>query len=317
MRVVALVPGGIGDQILFFPTLDSLKQAYPHAEIDVFVEPRAKLAYRVCRSVHETLIFNWADRNSLADWGNLLGMLRDREYEVAIAAGQYSGLGLLLWLTGIPTRIGYSNQNPLFFTRTVPLKPEQYAPAVYHDLLQGLGIQTPCPDLAINVPQKDIEWAEAEQKRLGITSGYLLIHGGPASLNHPQAGDRRYPLDHWKAIIQRLQQQPNLPVVVAQNPDDPDFTRVLAQACPHLKVIAPEDIGKLAAVVASANLLLAVDCIAMHLAVAVKTYTIGLFGPTNPNQRLPQSDRFVAIQSPTGNMADISPQTVLNKILGG
>ena len=41
MRILALVPGGIGDQILFFPTLDDLKQSYRESQIDVIVEPRS------------------------------------------------------------------------------------------------------------------------------------------------------------------------------------------------------------------------------------------------------------------------------------
>ena len=41
MRILALVPGGIGDQILFFPTLENLKTQYPNSTIDVMVEPRA------------------------------------------------------------------------------------------------------------------------------------------------------------------------------------------------------------------------------------------------------------------------------------
>ena len=58
MRVVALIPGGIGDQILFFPTLDDLKRIYPDAQIDVVVEPRSKGAYRVSKSIHEVLLFD-------------------------------------------------------------------------------------------------------------------------------------------------------------------------------------------------------------------------------------------------------------------
>ncbi|NEO28783.1 MAG: glycosyltransferase family 9 protein, partial [Kamptonema sp. SIO4C4] len=56
MRILALVPGGIGDQILYFPTLATLKQQYPDAAIDVLVEPRAKAAYRVCQNVNEVLL---------------------------------------------------------------------------------------------------------------------------------------------------------------------------------------------------------------------------------------------------------------------
>ena len=51
MRVLALVPGGIDDQILFFPTLRQLHQAIPQAEIDVVVEPQAKDAYQLTKLV--------------------------------------------------------------------------------------------------------------------------------------------------------------------------------------------------------------------------------------------------------------------------
>ncbi|HEY9659496.1 MAG TPA: lipopolysaccharide heptosyltransferase family protein, partial [Allocoleopsis sp.] len=96
MRVVALVPGGVGDQILFFPTLDSLKQNYPEVEIDVVVEPRSKSAYRVSKSVSDVIAFDYEDRNSPADWANLLGVLRDRDYSAAITTRSTWGIGLLL-----------------------------------------------------------------------------------------------------------------------------------------------------------------------------------------------------------------------------
>ena len=90
MRLVALVPGGIGDQILFFPTLDDLKRYYPDIQIDVVVEPRSKGAYRVCKSVQRVIPFDFKDRNSMADWGNFLGIIREREYNVALSLGRSS-----------------------------------------------------------------------------------------------------------------------------------------------------------------------------------------------------------------------------------
>ena len=107
MRILALVPGGIGDQILFFPTIDNLKGRYPEAEIDVVVEPRSTAAYRVSKSVDKVISFDFKDVNGPADWGNLLGILRDREYDVAMSLGRRFGVGFLLWLTGIPVRIGF------------------------------------------------------------------------------------------------------------------------------------------------------------------------------------------------------------------
>ncbi|MBV9387448.1 MAG: glycosyltransferase family 9 protein [Chroococcidiopsidaceae cyanobacterium CP_BM_ER_R8_30] len=319
MRVVALVPGGIGDQILFFPTLDHLKQVYPDAQIDVVVEPRSLGAYRVCKSVHQAIPFDFKDRNSLADWGNLLGVIRDREYSVTLSLGQRWSVGLLLWLTGIPKRIGYSGAGAIFLTNPVPLKTSQYAARMYHDLLQGLGINSPCPELAISVPKPDIDWAESEQKRLGVAeSGYILIHGGSSYLAQAKGIDKIYPAQKWQQIIQSLQQrQPDLPIVLIQGPEDARLVQQLLSSCPNVKVTSPADIGKLAALIAGANLMLCTDSAPMHLAVAVQTYTIALFGPTEPQKLLPVSDRFLGIKSPTTKMADIAPQTVLERVWGG
>lgn len=317
MRIVALVPGGIGDQILFFPTLDDLKRSYPNAQIDVVVEPRAKDAYRVSKSVHNTIAFDFKERNSLADLGNLLGVIREQEYDVALSLGQRWTVGLLLWLTGIPNRIGYAGSAGKFFlTSAVPLKQNQYAAQMYHDLLQGLDIHTATPELALSVPAKDLEWADGERKRLGIqNSGYVLIHGGSSQLAKTKGIDKIYPVASWKGIIQDFdRRQPDLPIVLVQGPEDADFVAALKETSPKLKVTTPADIGKLAAMIAGASLMLCTDSAPMHLAVAVKTYTLALFGPTDPKKLLPESNRFIGIKSLTGKMADISPQMVLEKV---
>lgn len=317
MRVVALVPGGIDEQLLFFPTLDDLKRCYPNSQIDVVVEPQSMGAYRVSKSVGDVIRFDFKDRNSLADWANLVGAIRDREYDVVISLGQSWLLGLLLWLTGIRTRVGYKGSGEVFLTNSVPQKPEQYIAAMDHDLLQGLGINSPCPELAINVPKPDIDWAEREQKRLGVQeSGYVLIHGD-ASVSQAKSIDKIYPIESWRQVIQDFQKrQPDLPIVVIQGAEDEQLVREMLQSCPDIKVTCPTDIGKSAAMIAGANLLLCTDNASMHLAVAVQTYTIGLFGPTEPRKLLPQSERFLTIKSPTTKTADISPQTVMERVWG-
>ncbi|NJR66534.1 MAG: glycosyltransferase family 9 protein [Leptolyngbyaceae cyanobacterium CRU_2_3] len=315
MRIVALVPGGIGDQILFFPTLDTLKRSYPDAEIDVVVEQRAKPAYRLSRSVSDVLTFDYKERNSPADWANLLGVIRDRYYTVALYTGQAWGIELLLWLTGIPTRIGYANSGgKSFLTVPVPYKTSQYQAETYHDLLQGLNLTLPTPALSISIPKSDLDWAEGEQKRLTVKgSGYVLIHDTAAS---PEAA---YPSDRWQTIIQSFrQQQPDLPLVVAQTSADALWVATLVQAFPDLKVTKTADLGKLAAMIAGANLLLCTEGVSMQIAVALQVYTLALFGGSAaPTQVLPQSDKFAAIAATTGKLADIPPEQVLAKIWGG
>jgi len=318
MRILALVPGGIGDQVLFFPTLSDLKQAYPDAEIDVVVEPRAKGAYRVCPSVSSVIPFDFKNRNSPADWANLLGVVRDRYYDVALSLGQRWSIGLLLWLTGTPVRVGYgSTVGSWFLTDPVALKPDQYAAEMYHDLLTGLDISTPCPLPNISLPKSDIDWADSDRSRLEVGDrGYVIIHGGSSQLAKDKGIDKLYPVESWAAIVKDFQtRQPDLPIVVVQGPEDGEFVAQLKEIA-DIKVTQPADIGKLAAMIAGANLMLCTDSAPMHLAVALKVYTLALFGPTDPALLLPSNDKFVGITSDTGRMADISPETVLKQVWG-
>lgn len=317
MRIVALVPGGIGDQLLFFPTLDDLLSKIPQAQIDVVTEPRSKAAYEVSKSVREVIGFDFSDRNSLADWGNLVGTIRDREYDIAITSKQDWFVGLLLWLTGIPQRIGFKGSGSVFLTNSIPMMTQQYAGSTYHDLLQELGIKSPCPDLSINVPKNDIEWAQREQVRLSVNeTGYILIDGGSCPQSSRKFESRTYPVENWLQIIRDLNiKQPDMPILAVSNPENPEFSLKLKQALPQLKLISPDNIGKLAATIAGANLMLCTHNSSMYLSVAVQTYTIALFGSTKPEEVLPQSDKIIAIESTSGKTADILPKTVLEKIL--
>ncbi len=317
MRILALIPGSIGDQILFFPTLETLKHRYPKAAIDVLVEPGSKSAYRVCPHIHDVLIFDYKDRNGLADYLNLLGIIRDREYDIALNLGRNWTIEFLLWLDGIPVRVGYKSNTSWFIDRRVLLKTEQYAAHMYHDLVKGLDIQTPCPEVKISLPKEDIDWAEATQKTLNIKdSGYILIHDGSSKLAKIQGINQIYPIPKWQLIVEDIQRrQSELPVVLLKTPEGGEWTSEMLAVCPDLKVVSPPDIGKLAATIAGANLMLCTDSLPMHLSVAVGTYTVALFGPREAKKLLPpESDRFIGLQSLSKAIADIPSEQVLEKI---
>lgn len=317
MKILNLVPGGIGDQILFFPTLKDLKKQYPNSIIDVIVEPRAKGAYRVCADVHEVLTFDYKDRNSMADYLNLLGIIRDREYDLALTLGQRWTVGFLLWLNGVPTRVGYQTPKAWFISNPVPLKTEQYAAHMYHDLLQGIGIKKPCPPLSIDIPSGDLDWATAEKQKLDLpTQGYILIHGGSSQLAQSKGIDKIYPAVKWQIVIQDIQRQkPDVPIVLVKGPEDGAWIGQMLKTVSNLKVVSPPDVGKLAAIIKDARLMLCTDSAPMHLAIALSTPTIALFGPTSAQKLVPpDSENVIAIQSPTEAIADIVPETILKEI---
>ena len=308
MRILALVPGGIGDQIYFFPTLETLNSKYPSAKIDVLVEPRAKKAYRVCKYVSEVLLFDYQDRSSMADYLNLLGVIRDREYDAVISYNAPWAVESLLWLNGIPVRIGEQKKNSWVFSKSIPLERKQYEPQTYHDILKGFGINAKCPPVKINVPQKDIDWAESRQKLLDLTNGYILLHGFEGN----------YPIAKWQKIVTDIQtKQPEIPLVLLQTQEEDLWVAEMMNENSQLKVIAPSDVGKISAMIAGANLLITSDRSSLALAVATGTYTVALIDSTATSEQiLPQDDNYVGVYPSSQQIADIEPEKVLEKVWG-
>ncbi|MGB3299563.1 MAG: glycosyltransferase family 9 protein [Phormidesmis sp.] len=326
MRILALVPGNISDQLLFFPALEDIKQAYPNAEIAVVVEPEAMAAYRVSKIVDTVLAFNFAGAKSPADWANLLGLIRDREYEVAISTSPNWDTGLLLWLSGVPTRITYSTTRvPWLYTAIVPDKPSsptEYRAQRYHDLLSAIDINGSAPLPTINVPEGDIAWANALRDRLNLKSGYVLMY--PGSDSGIGMGDRTasYPIQSWQALIKDFRaKQPNLPVVLLQTKDSTAQVMLLKQADTDLVVAMATNLGQAAAIIAGADLVLSPDSPITQIAIALKVFTLALFGQNQPAAMLPpvkgEETRFLGIPSNTSSIADISPEAVLQKVWGG
>jgi ADP-heptose:LPS heptosyltransferase len=261
MRILALVPGGISQQILFFPTLKTLKENYPKALIDVVVEPAAKSAYRVCADVHEVLLFDFRDRNGLADYLNLLGIIRDREYEMAISLTPDWTIAMLLWLNGIPVRIGYKTNTSWFLTQAVELQPGGEGAPQYHQLLGSLGIEKPCPPLEISIPPEEQDWARAQQEKLGLgEKGYILVYGAPSDkVSEVQA---KYP-DVTPLLLQGL-----------ENGGEQWLVK-MREKFPGLKVIPTLEVGKMAALMAGARAVAAQDSTLASLATAAGTEILG------------------------------------------
>ncbi|MEM8504229.1 MAG: glycosyltransferase family 9 protein [Cyanobacteria bacterium P01_D01_bin.1] len=328
MRILAIVPGGISDQLLFFPTLEDIKRVYPNAEIGVVSEPKAIAAYRVSKIVDTVVPFSFVAANSPSDWANLLGIVRDREYEVVLTTDFSWSMGLTLWLSGIPTRVTFKGTSaPYFYTTALadssPSGKEstsQYQADRYHNLLSAIGIEGPTPPLSVNVPEGDLAWAEGMRDRLNLKSGYVLMYPGPDTGSADPGA--RLPVPSWQSVIADFREkQPQMPIVLLQTEGSIPQINALRVGDDKLIVANAENLGQAAAIVAGADLLLTPDSYVMQLSAALKVFTLALFGKNTPEEMLPpikgEETRFLGISSKTGKIADIPPSQVLEKVWGG
>ncbi|WOD38548.1 glycosyltransferase family 9 protein [Nodosilinea sp. E11] len=308
MRVLALVPGDTEAQLSFFPIINQIKDSFKNAEVSVVAAPSATAIYQLSKGVAEVVPYNFEAANSPADWANLLGIMRDREFDAVLTLTDSWSIALLLWLSGVPTRLGYRGAaNDLLLTATVPRSAE---PSHHSDLLKLIKVSGPTPALTVNVPRKDLTAVDAMRQELGLMNGYVLVSPGPAP------GGATYPTKNWIAILKDFQQrQPDLPLALLQTDDAAPQTTAIVNAIPSLKVLRPETPGQTAALIAAANLLVAVEGYPLALAIALEVYTLGLLISDRTTLLKAQGqDRLVALTSTTGSLDDIAPDQVLKKI---
>ncbi len=314
MRVLALVPGGITDQLQFFPTFTNIQEIYPNAEISVVVEPESTSAYRVSKAVSEVIPFNYRAQNSPADWANLLGIIRDREFELALCASTRWEEAVLLWLSGIPTRIAYSNaQLPWLYSNTVPADKELSTYAQHQSLLQKLANPSQPGSIVLNVPQADITWADEQRSDLGLSgSGYVVLYPG---LN-VQADS--YPSTSWLSIIDDFQsKQPQLPVVLLETVDSEELVASISRQR-MLKTVAANNLGQVAAIVAGADLVISPESYISQVSMALQVFTLVLQTTLDPELPLTDGEaRVVGVRSTTNRLTDLKPGDVLQKVWGG
>lgn len=306
MRVLALVPGEMETQLSFFPVISQIKNSFENAEVSVVAAPGATAIYQLSKGVAEVVPYNFVAPNSPADWANLLGIVRDREFDVAITLTQSWSIALLLWLSGVPTRLGYSGgANDLLLTATVPRSADVDHPS---DLLGLIKVTGSAPPLAVNVPRGDLATVESIRQATGLENGYVLVYPGPTP------SGAMYPTHSWVAILKDFQQrQPGMPLALLQTDDAASQAAELASAIPGLKVLRPETPGQTAAMVAAANLLVAVAGYPLGLAIALDVYAVGLLSShdaASPSRA--KGDRLVTLTG--ASLTDIAPDQVLKKI---
>jgi ADP-heptose:LPS heptosyltransferase len=305
-RLILLNFGGLGDEVLFSPVITALRCTYPQAHITLVVEHRSRAIGPLLPGINalET-VTQIANRKAL--FWQLLQLLRRGRFDVVLSSGSSPFIPVLLWASGIPIRVGYATGKPTdrLLTHAAPLNTHQYAGQMYGDLAQALlgkAIDsTPVlqPDWSTVTPDLLAWWSE-----LPAASGKtVVIHPGVSLLSQQKRILKSWPVDHWLALTQQLLEKGHR-VILAGGPDDTGTIKALTDssnplpASPNLHVAAGQTrhLTDLAWLLKQADGLICVDSAPMHVAVAINTPVVAMFGPTDSAKLLPPGNaRFQAV----------------------
>ncbi|MBI1278475.1 MAG: glycosyltransferase family 9 protein [Anaerolineaceae bacterium] len=291
-RILLIRPDHLGDVLLTAPAIHALKSANPQLEIHALVGPWSADVMANFPEVDLVLTlpfpgFSRTAKENLRSPYQLAvstaAHLRRIGYGCAIIMRPDHWWGALVaQLAGIPTRIGYdlTDVTP-YLTEAVPFTHE-------HAVLQNVRllhkwVKSPQPEHLVN------DYLVHENDRAYV-NGYLstwgVPHAKPIFCIHPGTGTavKHWTEAGWAQVADILTEQLNAQVVFTGSEKELALVRRIIGNMKQPAVITAGDtgVGQLAALFRRAKVVLGPDSGPLHLAAAVQTPTVTLFGPADP-----------------------------------
>jgi heptosyltransferase-1 len=296
--IVVVKLSAIGDVLHGVPVAVALKRAFPAARIGWAVEGRAADVLAGHPAIDHLFRL---PRGWLKSPAAVLGLRRQLRAFGPDAAIDLQGLlksGVATWLSGARMRIGFAQpvaRECSWLVSTNPIKPvATHVVDRNCDLLVPLGIREGRP--AFDMPTWPVS---RERMRQWLTS--LRLSEPPVIIN-PGAGwaSKRWPAERFAALARSLHRRHGIrPLVVWGGAAERATAEQIAADARGEAIVATEttlqDLGELFRL---ARLVISGDTGPLHLAAAVGTPCVGLFGPVPASRNGPYGSQHVCVEPP-------------------
>lgn len=263
----------LGDVVLTTPLLAALAER--HGPVDVVTTPAAAPLLENHPAVRHVIPYDKRGRDrGLTGIMGLARRIAAARYEVAYLPHRSLRSAALAFLARVPSRVGFDDGWPLLYTET------RRRPRTGHEIdrLLGLaGAPAGAHPPTLHPQAEDERAVEQYLTDAGIAGDFVAL--APGSI----WGSKRWP--YYGELASRLAE--HLAVVVVGGPEDASLGRSIAEAVRRTGGRVLDACGRLtllqsAALIGRARLLVTNDSAPLHLASAVGTRVVALFGPTVP-----------------------------------
>ncbi|HGY5550298.1 MAG: glycosyltransferase family 9 protein [Prochlorococcus sp.] len=216
MRVLALSPGSLNQQLHRLPALAAAADQL-QAKLQVVCDPAQKAAWDLLPAIENVIPFTFNSTPSLADWNNLLGHVREQDFQICLNFAKGQPLNLMLLMSHIPIRIAEKG----FANTAIAIRGKGWSAQQLGCYLHPIGLSLDADVFRLSIPKTSLQKVRDLQP----------TGEGPLLLLAPNGTNEDWPNQQWSTLPNTIRNQlPNLRSVSLPL-DTPLIRRVAEVAC--------------------------------------------------------------------------------------
>jgi lipopolysaccharide heptosyltransferase I len=293
MKLLLVRLGALGDIVHGLPVAAALRARYPDARIDWLADARHAAIFELVPVINRAIA---VDSRNVADALRTIGMLRRERYDAAIDLQGLVKSAAFARFSGARRVIGFDTSHlreklaSIFYSERS--RPGGAAHIVDQNLsVLGLfGIDERPRRFPVSVPNSPTLGPVADRVAREGRSGFALVNPGAGWPN------KRWPVERFGDVVSWTAAARGLLPVVLWGPGEQGVAGRIVESSAGAAMLAPKTgIGDVLALSRAARLMLSGDTGPLHLAAAVGTPIVALFGPTDPARNGPWNEADISL----------------------
>ena len=300
-NILVVKLSAIGDVIHALPVSYAIKEQYPEVHLTWVVEQAAYAILADNPCIDELILFEKAKFRSIGGFLREIGpfrrRLRTRRYDASLDLQGLFKSAAIAWNAGAKLRIGTANMREGAHLVSRPVRGAHAEGHIVErslDVARALGCRVGEVRFPVSVSDRDRMAADTLLAREGVQEGRPFV-AFAVGANWP---NKRWPVEHFAALADRLYHAHYVPVLVGGGRLDETLAEDILRASeiPPVNLVGRTNLKQLAHVFTRAALVLGGDTGPVHLAAGLRVPTVMLMGPTDANRNGPYGQLQNAIE---------------------
>ncbi|OGQ98417.1 MAG: lipopolysaccharide heptosyltransferase II [Deltaproteobacteria bacterium RIFOXYD12_FULL_55_16] len=287
----------IGDAIITTPAVRTIRENFPAAEITILAYPWVADIFTASPQVDRVMLYEKMGRHKgLAGLWRLGRELAAQRFDLAILLQNAFSAALLARLAGIPVRAGYKRDGrALLLTHGVTIRERvktRHQVYYYQEMLKELGLLCGPQELFLALPDSAKAWA---RDFLAARAGLPVVGLNPGAAYGPA---KRWPAERYAGLAKRLTKELGATLLVFGTAADSEAAAEIGAAAPGQvhDLTGKTTLAEAMALIGLCDAFVSNDSGLMHVAAALKTPLVAIFGSTDAIATGPFAARVEVVQ---------------------